>query len=265
MISLSHSEFKGKAPFVGIFQIRSPRLLLLKPEMVKDVLVKNFKNFHDNEFGDIFDAESDPLFGLNPFFLRGEEWKEKRAEITPAFTTNRLKVMYPLVQEVQGHLVKYINEQIEIKNLPLNAREFSTKYTVDVVAKAIYGIDAGSFVEEKPAIREITRRLFEPAGTLILKMFVVSAFPIIKKLVNMRFTPIDIEEFLIKLMKDSIKYREDNKIVRDDFLEYVIQLRNKKGLREIDMAAHTVAFLTDGTETSANSISHALYEVRIIV
>lgn len=225
--------------------------------------MKNFKSFHDNEFGDVFDRETDPLFGLNPFMLKGEEWKEKRAEITPAFTTNRLKVMYPLVQEVQGHLVKYINEQIALKQLPLEAREMSTKYTVDVVSKAIYGIDAGSFVEEKPAIREITRRLFAPSGAFILKMFLAAAFPIIKKVISLRFTPKEIEDFLIKLMTDSIKYREDNKIVRDDFLEYVIQLRNKKGLREIDMAAHTLAFLTDGTETSGVAISHALYEVRI--
>lgn len=34
--------------------------------------------------------EVDPLIGLNPFFLRGDEWKEKRGEISPVFTNARV-------------------------------------------------------------------------------------------------------------------------------------------------------------------------------
>lgn len=235
--------------------------MVLTPELGKDVLIKSFKNFHDNEFGDMMDKDDDPLFGRNPFFLKGEEWKEKRAEITPAFTPNRLKAMYPLAVEVQGQLVKHLKEQIESKKLPLDARELSTKFTIDVVAKAIYGIDAKSFTDESGEIREIVRRLFDPSGAFILKMFVASAIPILKKVMSMRFTPVEIEQFFIKLMKDSIDYREKNNVKREDFLDYLLQLRSKKGMREIDMASHTISFFTDGTETSANSISHALYEV----
>lgn len=43
-------EFRGKAPFVGYFEIKSPGILVIEPEMVKNVLIKYFKNFHDNEF-----------------------------------------------------------------------------------------------------------------------------------------------------------------------------------------------------------------------
>jgi cytochrome P450 len=57
---------------------------------VKDVLIRNFKNFSANDFGDFIDKESDPIFGRNPFMLSGNEWKEKRAEITPAFTLSRV-------------------------------------------------------------------------------------------------------------------------------------------------------------------------------
>lgn len=65
-----NSEFKGKTPFVGLIQIKSPRLMVLEPELVRDVMVRNFKNFHDNEFGDVFDKDTDPLFGRNPIMLK---------------------------------------------------------------------------------------------------------------------------------------------------------------------------------------------------
>jgi cytochrome P450 family 28 len=46
-----YKEFKGKAAFVGAFGFKSPELIALDPEIVKIVMVKNFKNFHDNQFG----------------------------------------------------------------------------------------------------------------------------------------------------------------------------------------------------------------------
>lgn len=235
---------------------------MFEPELVKDVLIRNFKNFHDNEFGDALDKDKDPLFARNPFMLKGEEWKEKRAEITPAFTSSRLKALYPLIEDVQGRMIKYIETELQ-KNEPFDAREVSAKFTTDTVSLSIFGVDAGSFTKENPEIREMGRRLLAPAGIFILKMFLVSSIPVLKKFINMKFTPDDVEKFFINLMEQALKYREDNKIHREDFLDYLIQIRNKKGITNIDMAGHTISFFTDGFETSSIAIAHVLYEVRI--
>lgn len=77
---------------------RTPQILAIEPEFVKDVLIKNFKNFHGSDFIDMIDKDSDPIFGRNPFFLKGEEWKEKRAEITPAFTPSRVSIRSRVTQ-----------------------------------------------------------------------------------------------------------------------------------------------------------------------
>lgn len=50
MINFGFREFRGKAPFVGYFEVKSPSIMLIDPDVVKTVLVKNFKNFHDNAF-----------------------------------------------------------------------------------------------------------------------------------------------------------------------------------------------------------------------
>lgn len=72
--------------------MRSPQILAIEPAFVKKVLTTNFKNFHEGDFFDMVDKDTDPIFGRNPFFLEGEEWKEKRAEITPAFTPSRVSI-----------------------------------------------------------------------------------------------------------------------------------------------------------------------------
>jgi cytochrome P450 len=258
---ISSSEFKGKTPFVGIIQIRAPRLVVLEPELVKDVMIRKFKNFHDNEFGDMMDKDTDPLFARNPFLLKGEEWKEKRAEITPAFTPNRLKALYPLIEDVQGRMIAYMTEHT---SEPVDLRELTAKYTTDVVSSSIYGVDANSFTEESSEIREMGRRLMAPTGIFIFKMFLIGAIPFLKKFINMRFTALDIEKFFIGLMDQALQYRKKNKVQREDFLDYLIQLNTKKGIKNIDMAAHTISFFADGFDTSSVAIAHTLYEVSFL-
>lgn len=245
---------------MGILQFRQPRLLILEPTIIKDVVIRNFKNFHDSEFGDMIDKDTDPLFSRNPFMLKGEEWKEKRAEITPAFTISRLKTLYPLMEEVQGHMAKYIEKLIPSKE-PFDAREICAKYTTDVVALSIFGIDAQSFTKENSEIREMGRKLMAPNSILLLKMFAMSTIPALKMIMELRFVTGDVEKFFISLMEQALKYRKDNNVQREDFLDYLIQLREKKSLKDIDMAAHTITFFTDGFETSSIAIAHALYEV----
>lgn len=68
--------------------IRTPNILVIDPEMIKDILVGHFKNFNSNGF-EKFSGKG-TLFSNNPFFLSGDKWKVKRGEIAPAFTTARV-------------------------------------------------------------------------------------------------------------------------------------------------------------------------------
>lgn len=260
-----YSEFKGKLPYVGLIQIRLPRLLILDPKLSKKILVQNFKSFHDNEFSGMMDKKKDPLFSRNPFMLRGEEWKEKRAEVTPAFTNNRLKTLYLLIQNVQEQMTKYIkNELKKEKKEPFDMRDICGKYTTDVVSSCVYSANAESFTNENSEIFAMGKKLMAPTGTFIFFMFLLGAVPILKRFIKLTFVQQDVQLFFIDLMNQAIKYREENNISREDFVDHLIWLKNKKNISQLDMAAHTVTFLTDGFETSSIAIAHAIYEVSFV-
>lgn len=74
---------------VGIYRIVTPILLVRDPELIKEITVKSFSNFHDNDV--LVDKKSDPIFGRNPFVLKGEEWKIVRTQLTPAFSSGKVK------------------------------------------------------------------------------------------------------------------------------------------------------------------------------
>lgn len=46
---LFRRKYKHETPFVGVYRGRTPQLLIIDSNMVKDVLIKDFKNFEDSE------------------------------------------------------------------------------------------------------------------------------------------------------------------------------------------------------------------------
>ncbi|GAB0098876.1 Cytochrome P450 [Sergentomyia squamirostris] len=256
-----YKQFKNRFNFIGFWNIRSPAILLLEADLVKEVLVRNFKSFSDNTFADFTDKEADPIFGRNPFMLKGNEWREKRAEITPAFTTNRIKTMYPVVEDVCDGMKQYIQREIKKNVHGFDAKELSSKYTTDVVSNCIFGVDASSFTNEKPIIREMGKELFTPSARILIYFFIQTIFPAIRSIYKMSFVPKNVEKFFISIMKDAIAFRKKTNVDRFDYLHYLLELQEKKNLNELDLVAHAVTFFLDGFETSSVSLSFTLYEV----
>lgn len=89
-------QFKDKTNVVGIYQGVIPILMVLRPEILKQIMITNFSHFaNQSGFGQI-DKDIDPIMGRNPFFLKDEEWKEKRGEIIPAFSSGRVCIIFIL-------------------------------------------------------------------------------------------------------------------------------------------------------------------------
>lgn len=52
-----YRKFKGKTHAVGLYNFLSPILLIIDPELVKNILVRDFQSFHDRGF--YYDKVSD--------------------------------------------------------------------------------------------------------------------------------------------------------------------------------------------------------------
>jgi cytochrome P450 family 6 len=90
-ISNEHSD----KPYVGIFSFDKPSLLIRDPELVKNILVKDFHIFTDHLIS--FEDNVDPIIGNCLPILKGELWRHLRTNLTPVFTSSKIKIMYFLV------------------------------------------------------------------------------------------------------------------------------------------------------------------------
>jgi cytochrome P450 family 28 len=206
----------------------------------------------------MFDPKSDPLFARNPFLSRGDDWKERRTEISPAFSSNRLKCMFLLIQSVSGRLSTFIREEL---SEPMDAQVLTSKYTTDVVSNCIFGIESNCLNKEDNEMRKMSKRLFKPSGFTIVKVLLTMMIPHLKRFLNVQFIADDVNDFFMNLLDQAVDHRTKSKVAREDFLDYLIAVQKKKGFSNTDLAGHTITFFSDGSETSSISLAYALYEV----
>lgn len=243
--------------------MRNPQILILDPKLAQEIWISKFSFFEANQFGGTVDKDVDPIFGRNPFGLVGQEWKEKRAEITPGLTSSRIKASYPVMLDVCEKLSRFIKNKFNDSSEPpvdgLDGRQLSLRFTCEVVADCVLGIKASGF--ESDEISEIQRmgvKLFEQSPAFMFYIILTSICPALLKVWKMRMMPRDMEDFFLNITDQAMKLRIDGKIDRVDFLNYLLELKQKNKVTDLDITSHTISFLLDGMETSSLALAHFL-------
>ncbi|XP_068081110.1 cytochrome P450 6j1 [Anabrus simplex] len=258
-------------PYIGLFRFRNPTLLVRDPEIIKTILVKDFPSFNKN--GLVVDPELDPLFARSPFFSMGERWKHFRTTLSPGFTSGKLKTLFPLVEKTAKDLDKYLQTQAR-KNEPdgIETKELCCKYTTDVVASCVFGIEAGCFEDTKSEFLETNRKMFSQDVLTNIRILLTFFFPAFASLLKIRFMPTEVADFYRRIVSEVVTYRENKKETRNDFLQVLMQIKQKKqaalqekadalGYSDEDLTGHAVTFIVEGIETSSIAMSFLLYEL----
>lgn len=77
-------------------------------DLIKDVLIKDYSSFQSNDMD--FNTDVDVIMASNPFVLNGEKWKEARQALSPLFTLNRCKLLFPLMQPAIDRMKAYVDK-----------------------------------------------------------------------------------------------------------------------------------------------------------
>jgi cytochrome P450 family 6 len=103
-----YDEYSDK-PYVGIFSFDQPSLVLRDPELIKDILVKDSKFFLDRIMS--VDVNLDPVFGNGLFVMKTPRWRQMRTNLTPVFTSGKMKNMFYLVDLCCKDLTDFLDRE----------------------------------------------------------------------------------------------------------------------------------------------------------
>ena len=214
--NIIYKDFEDE-PMVGIFVRTTPVLILKDPEFIKDVLIKDFTKFADRGLN--IQEKVEPLT-QHLFNLECTRWKPLRKELSPVFTSGKLKEMFYLLLESSDHLEKYL-ETIVSKNEPIECRDLTAKYTANVIGSCAFGININCLCDEENEFLRMGKKIFETTIWRSIRFKIRDATPWLFRLLRPVFEDRDMNDFFTNLIINTMKYRKDNNIVRHDFVDLI--------------------------------------------
>jgi cytochrome P450 family 6 len=217
-----YKDFDGQK-FGGIYSFAIPSLLLRDLEIIKDVLVKDFDKFHSR--GVLISEEKEPLQG-HLFALSGSKWRNLRVKLSPTFTTGKIKMMFGTLVDC-GKELQLCLEPLASKGETIEVKDILARYTTDIIASCAFGIQCNCLKNPDADFRNWGRKIFEPTLKKRFVRFLEFALPSISRLFRLRIAPHEISNYFLNMVKNTVEYRETNGVKRNDFMDLMLQLKNK--------------------------------------
>ncbi|XP_046821588.1 probable cytochrome P450 6a13 [Vespa crabro] len=246
---------------VGIFEKDLPSLILRDPDLIKDVLIKDFSVFPERP---MFSNEKHEPLSENLFRVKASKWRPLRTKLTSVFTSGKLKNMFHLLIECSEHFEKYMMHIAE-KNEPIECRDLTARYTTDVIGSCAFGLDINAINDEINEFRRMGKKIFRNDYKTYAKELVRKT-PWLYNIIGRLFVDKDVEKFFIKITMDMIHYRKINNIRRHDFIDILMDLKDQEKLADFELTdtlitAQAFIFFAAGFETSSATLSNAMYEL----
>ena len=220
-IDKSYKEFKDKSPFFGMYFMINPVAFITDLDLIKAVLVKDSHNFLNK--GNFYNEKDDPL-SAHLFNIDNPKWKSLRTKLTPTFTSGKMKMMFGTIVDVANKFAETMDK--ETKNVQeYEIKDIMARFTTDVIGSCAFGLDISSLEDPQSEFREMGKKTFDLA--LSIKTIFMFNFKNLATKLGMKFILEDVAAFFMKVVIDTVEYREREKIIRPDFMNLLIQMKNE--------------------------------------
>ncbi|XP_073945700.1 cytochrome P450 9e2-like [Choristoneura fumiferana] len=279
--------------FVGQYLLLKPIIFVKTPELIKKITIKDFEHFLDHQV--FVSEESDPLFGRNLFSLRGQEWKDMRSTLSPAFTSSKMKHMLPLMAEVGDQMISSLKTKLRESgktSMEIDAKDIATRYANDIIATCAFGLRVDSLSDRDNHFYRMGNK-----STLgfkaLLTVWGYGSVPRLMKMFKMAIFPEDVREFFKQIVLNTMNERKAHNIFRPDMIHLLMEAKKgqlthdensandadagfatakestvgKRNVKRVwsdnDLTAQAAFFVFAGFETVSTAMTFLMYELAV--
>ncbi|CAB3362064.1 Hypothetical predicted protein [Cloeon dipterum] len=221
LLQIQYTELKASGRgYGGIFEFLTPTIMITDPELIRLVTVKDFEHFAERRTPDMKD-DTDPLFHRSLTSLKSDDWKHMRTILSPAFTTSKLRGMFPLMSKCSSELIKALEQESEICESLEMSKHFN-RLANDVIGSVAFGHESQAIKNDKDEFFLMGQRLRNFSG---LRYLIVAGYmlaPKLMKLLGISFTPKDISVYFRRLIIGTMEQRDKLSISRPDMLQLLM-------------------------------------------
>ncbi|XP_012537312.1 cytochrome P450 9e2 [Monomorium pharaonis] len=255
------------AKYVGTVDSSSPSVIVRDPELIKDIMVKDFEHFTDHR--SFIDESVDPLFGKNTFALRGDRWRQMRNTLSPTFTASKMKFMFDLVSKCSQNFVTYLVDHPKFCHM-IDMKDVFRRYANDVIATTAFGISVNSMKDRDNEfyIKGVEASKFASGLPAVIKMIFLKSYPRVAKLIGLTLFSSDMSKFFKSVVEETIRARKQHNFIRPDMIHLLIQAQDKESTSEYkmtldDIVSQAFSFFFAGFDTTSNLLCFVVHELAV--
>lgn len=240
----------------GYFEGTKPALMVAEPELVKQVLVKDF-NLLPNRLEMNF---ADPILNNMMVFARLDRWRRIRPASSPAFTMGKLRKMHVLIQDCVKIACEHLSAAAE-EARDDDMKRFYGHYALDVIARCAFGTQLDSQANATNQFVTASEKAFKMdfSPTQIISML----FPGLLESLNISVKTTMRYNYFRELFQQIMDERNKNNRRIEDFLQLMIEAKQGRFTTAAASSLDAESKLFDmGSEakSEAKSLSNALTE-----
>ena len=256
----------------GIYEVFTPYLFACDPEIVRDVLVKEFDYFSERR--NFKFAEEINFLNEMVSIVNGSKWKRLRSTMSPTFSSGKLKIMFPLVQKQAKNFLSFCEKEYDSKK-SIDMKDAFGRYTMDVIASTAFAIDSNSLKNGNSVFVQKVGKVFDTSlvANVMMTLFLVA--PKIASVFGKFFSLLNVENpwvFLKEVATETIKARRKTDSGKHgDFLDLMLEEQSKQKdkfdperdyeITDATIMAECALFLVAGYDTTANTLSFSGYHL----
>ncbi|XP_033752365.1 cytochrome P450 3A11-like [Pecten maximus] len=236
----------------GYFEGFTPVLSVSDPDVVREVLVKDFANFQARKPFPLAPRKS-----LGLFLENGHQWRRSRSLLSPAFSTSKLRQMTNVMEQQVDKLLQNLGKQQGKGNFFDIYREFQS-LTLDVIGRCAFGLHTNAQMDVSDEFLNNIQSLFRNMSTTLI-LPIVMLFPFVQYFIfaiknvvlAIGMNPVS---WLRRRLIDVIRIRREignDGSVTDLMQQMLFHSKKHQQMSDREIVAQSLTFLLAGYETTS--------------
>ncbi|XP_058837427.1 probable cytochrome P450 9f2 [Topomyia yanbarensis] len=221
-----------ESKIMGFYDLMKPIIMLRDADAIKKIGVKDFDFFMDHTptmTNGAADGEigGESLFGNSLFALRGQKWRDMRSTLSPAFTGSKMRHMFELVANCARSMVDFYTSEAKAgKTLEFEMKDTFSRFGNDVIATVAFGIEVNSLKDRDNEFYLKGKQMLNFQSIMVLvKFLLMRGMPRLTQKLGLDFIDSNLAGYFKQMIIENMKQREVHKIVRNDMINMLMEVR----------------------------------------
>ncbi|KAF5293677.1 hypothetical protein FQA39_LY03162 [Lamprigera yunnana] len=268
--------------YIGIYQFRTPTLLIRSPSLIKQITVKDFASFPEHS---LFNNDDNDVPDNKGLFSLGAKsgWGEMRKTLNLAFGPSRMKEMFPLMNECGDEFIAWLRESGN--EIDVDLKETFTKLGCNTLARCFFGLKCNCFRDPVHELYRKGNQINDFSGLKCIRIFGMSISRTLTKWFKISLASHEVSTYFMSLIKKRLQNRRKRMKLKPDMIKFLqsdsfgirnpsvenddsftsddAPIKTKKFLDEDEMAMQLLGFFIGGFDAIPALLSYAFYELAV--